>query len=132
MTVNVTYPTEEYSSHLNDSLFTAHVALVFTSVFLGIQTICVALRYVSRYVSKAPWGLDDVLVFASLLMNVGLAALSIGMNQIPLSVQYRCLPVPNHRWRHLLSDNPAQEANIGSRRCLECRSRTSLAVPRTY
>ncbi|PQE33366.1 integral membrane protein [Rutstroemia sp. NJR-2017a WRK4] len=77
MTVNIPDLAGDASADVNDSLFSGNVALVFTSVFLGIQVICVALRYISRWLSTAPWGLDDILVVASLLLNVGLAALSI-------------------------------------------------------
>jgi hypothetical protein len=82
MTINIPHLVGDASPDVNNSLFSGNVALVFTSVFLGIQVICVALRYISRWLSTAPWGLDDILVVASLLLNVGLAALSIGMIQI--------------------------------------------------
>ncbi|KAI9640544.1 hypothetical protein NHQ30_010842 [Ciborinia camelliae] len=57
-------------------------ALIFTSVFLAIQTICVIARFVSRGISKAPWGLDDALIIVSFLMQIGLAVCTIGVPTI--------------------------------------------------
>ena len=52
--------------------------LTFTAVFIPTQITAVALRYLARYLVKGPWGLDDVLVLASLTLQMCMAGLSIG------------------------------------------------------
>ena len=52
--------------------------LTFTAVFIPAQIIAVALRYLARYLVEGPWGLDDILVFASLSLQMCMAGLSIG------------------------------------------------------
>ena len=52
--------------------------IIFTAVYVPIQVICVALRYLSRYLVEGPWGLDDVVVMTSLVLQMCMAGLSIG------------------------------------------------------
>ena len=52
--------------------------VIFTAVYIPIQIICVALRYVSRYIVEGPWGLDDVGVLTSLALQLCMAGISIG------------------------------------------------------
>lgn len=52
--------------------------LIFVGFFIPVQVICVALRYLAGRIIQRPWGLDDILVFASLTLQMGLAGLSIG------------------------------------------------------
>ena len=52
--------------------------LVFTAVFIPTQIIAVGLRYLARYLVQGPWGLDDILVFTSLSLQICLAGFSIG------------------------------------------------------
>ncbi|KAL8847953.1 MAG: hypothetical protein Q9221_007018 [Calogaya cf. arnoldii] len=57
--------------------YSGHKVLVFTAVFIPIQVICVALRYLSRYLKKGSWGFDDVLILASLFFQIILGILCI-------------------------------------------------------
>ena len=52
--------------------------LVFTAIFMPVQIIAVILRYLARYLVEGPWGLDDVLIFTSLSLQMCMAGLSIG------------------------------------------------------
>lgn len=52
--------------------------LTFTAIFIPTQIIAVAMRYLARYLVEGPWGLDDVLVFTSLSLQMCMAGLSIG------------------------------------------------------
>lgn len=52
--------------------------LIFTAVFIPIQVFCVALRYLARHLVKGAWGLDDVVVLISLVIQLSKAGLSIG------------------------------------------------------
>lgn len=52
--------------------------VVFTAIFVPVQIFCVALRYLARYIIQGPWGLDDVLVLASLILQLCMAGISIG------------------------------------------------------
>ncbi|KAJ8061070.1 hypothetical protein OCU04_010147 [Sclerotinia nivalis] len=49
--------------------------IIFTCILLVVITICVSLRFYSRWLIKAPWALDDVLVFAALVFQTALAAI---------------------------------------------------------
>ena len=59
-------------------VYTGNKLLIFTAIFIPIQLICVALRYLSRYLVEGPWGLDDVLVLTSLASQLSLAGVSLG------------------------------------------------------
>ena len=52
--------------------------IIFTSIFVPIQIVCVAFRYLARYLVKGSWGLDDIVVMTSLIMQICLAGLCIG------------------------------------------------------
>ena len=52
--------------------------LIFSAIFIPIQIIAVTLRYIARYLVEGPWGLDDVLIFTSLSLQMCMAGLSIG------------------------------------------------------
>ena len=52
--------------------------LTFTAVFIPTQIIAVALRYLARYLVEGPWGLDDILIFTSLSLQMCMAGISIG------------------------------------------------------
>lgn len=52
--------------------------LILTAVFIPIQVFCVALRYLARHIVKGAWGLDDVVVLISLIIQLGKAGMSIG------------------------------------------------------
>ena len=52
--------------------------LTFTAIFIPTQIVAVALRYLARYLVKGAWGLDDILIFASLSLQMCMAGLSIG------------------------------------------------------
>ena len=52
--------------------------LTFTAIFVPTQIIAVGLRYFSRYLINGPWGLDDIVVLVSLLMQMCMAGLSVG------------------------------------------------------
>ena len=46
--------------------------------FIVLEVFFVGLRYVARYISRAPTGLDDIFMIPSLITNLGLCALAIG------------------------------------------------------
>lgn len=52
--------------------------LIFTAGFIPVQILCVALRYLARYLVEGPWGLDDIVVLTSLAFQLCLADISIG------------------------------------------------------
>lgn len=52
--------------------------IIFTAIFIPIQIICVALRYLSRYLIKGAWGLDAILTLSALVLQLCMAAISIG------------------------------------------------------
>ena len=59
-------------SEETSSDYSGRKALVFTAVYIPIQVLCVALRYLSRYLVRGPWGFDDVLIMASLSFQVAM------------------------------------------------------------
>ncbi|MCJ1245407.1 hypothetical protein MMC30_002611 [Trapelia coarctata] len=62
----------------DSSEFSGKKLVVFTAVFIPVQISCVALRYLARYLIKGPWGLDDIVVFTSLILQLCMAAIAIG------------------------------------------------------
>lgn len=56
--------------------------IIFTGLFIPVQIICVALRYLARYMIKGPWGLDDLLILTSLILQLCQAGVDIG-TQLP-------------------------------------------------
>lgn len=52
--------------------------LIVTTILVPVQVFCVTLRYFVRYRIKGPWGLDDVVVVASLVLQLGMAGVAIG------------------------------------------------------
>ncbi|KAL9122552.1 MAG: hypothetical protein Q9187_000895 [Circinaria calcarea] len=52
--------------------------IIFTAIFIPVQIFCVALRYFVRYLIKGQWGLDDIVVLISLLLQLCMAGISIG------------------------------------------------------
>lgn len=77
--------------------------LIFTAIYVPVQVACVALRYLSRYLVEGPWGLDDAVVMTSLLLQMCMAGLSVGiesqrsifLNSVRLLMQYSICQV---RW----------------------------------
>jgi hypothetical protein len=65
-------------SGANDSTHISHYPFVFTCVFIPIQILSVALRYLSRFLVRNAWGFDDILIFVSLLFQVGLGVITLG------------------------------------------------------
>lgn len=51
--------------------------LIFTAIYVPAQIVCVALRYLARYLVKGPWGLDDILVMASLCLQTAMGIISV-------------------------------------------------------
>lgn len=58
--------------------YSGHTLLIATSVLLGVQAICVIIRFSLRYTRKVPYGLDDYVVFLALLGQVGWGVVIIG------------------------------------------------------
>lgn len=52
--------------------------LIFTAVFVPVQIAAVALRYLTRYLIKGAWGLDDILTLTALVLQLCMAGISIG------------------------------------------------------
>lgn len=53
--------------------------VIFTAIFVPILIVCVVLRYLTRYLIRGPWGLDDWVVLASLMLQLSMAGVAIGM-----------------------------------------------------
>ncbi|THV51512.1 hypothetical protein BGAL_0108g00080 [Botrytis galanthina] len=71
MTVTTTLPSSIDSSYSGTHL------VIFTAIWIPVLLVCVALRYFARWVIRGPWGVDDVLVFMSLLLQLCQAGISI-------------------------------------------------------
>lgn len=52
--------------------YSGRKALVVTAIYIPIQVLCVALRYLSRYLVRGSWGFDDILIMASLSFQVAM------------------------------------------------------------
>ena len=61
-----------------DAAYSGDKLITFTAVFVPVQILCVALRYLARYVVEGPWGLDDIVVLTSLVLQMCMAGLAIG------------------------------------------------------
>lgn len=66
-------PMPDYSPEYTGAKLT-----IFTAVFVPIQICCVALRYLARYLVEGPWGMDDIVVLTSLVLQLGMAGLAVG------------------------------------------------------
>ena len=58
--------------------YIGHQLVQFATAFIVINIFFVTLRYVARYVSKTPVGLDDYLMIPGLIGGVALCSISIG------------------------------------------------------
>lgn len=68
------------ATSLNTSpIYTGDKLLIFTAIYVPVQISCVALRYLSRYLVEGPWGLDDAVIMSSLVLQMCMAGLSIGI-----------------------------------------------------
>lgn len=47
-------------------------------VFIALEGILVALRFLARHFARTPWGLDDFLILPSLLFCWGISILALG------------------------------------------------------
>lgn len=65
---------EEISSE-----YSGRKVFVFTAIYIPVQVIFVALRYLSRYLVRGPWGFDDILILASLSFQVSMGTISLCM-----------------------------------------------------
>lgn len=63
---------EELSSE-----YSGHKALIFTALYIPTQVICVALRYLSRYLVRGSWGSDDIFIMASLVFQMAMGVICI-------------------------------------------------------
>ena len=61
--------------------YIGHKLLIYTAIFVPAQVICVSLRYVCRYLVKASWGLDDLIVLASLVLQICMGGICVGQDQ---------------------------------------------------
>jgi hypothetical protein len=59
-------------------------ALIFTAIFLVVQAICVVMRYVSRWISQLPWGLDDALIVTSFIMSTAILYQMVPSSKMPI------------------------------------------------
>jgi hypothetical protein len=82
-----TSPTTSVQSVPTDSSSNGIKVAIFVSIFLPIQVIFVSLRYYSRRANKISWGFDDLLVLVSLLLQISIAAIALGMTTWPCIVQ---------------------------------------------
>jgi hypothetical protein len=61
------------------SSYSGQSALAFTAIFLVLQVTFVSLRYITKLLVKGRWGYDDILVAISLVLEIGLATIAIGI-----------------------------------------------------
>lgn len=75
--------------------------IIFTAIFLPVQVLCVALRYLTRYLIKGAWGLDDAVTLSSLLLQLCMAGISIGEQSLSPEIAISCGPTTlmDHRRR---------------------------------
>jgi hypothetical protein len=62
-----------------DPSYDGHSALAFTGFFLAVQIIFVSLRVGTKWFIKGIWGYDDLMVLVTLLFQIGIAAIAVGM-----------------------------------------------------
>jgi len=62
-----------------DASYNGHSAIAFTGFFIVVQIIFVLLRGGTKWFIKGIWGYDDLLVFVTLIFQIGIAATAIGM-----------------------------------------------------
>ena len=48
-------------------------------IFMVLEAVFVALRFLARHFAKTPWGLDDTLIIPSLLFCWGVCIHALGM-----------------------------------------------------
>ncbi|KAF7908362.1 uncharacterized protein EAF01_004117 [Botrytis porri] len=61
----------------DDSTFRGNRVIVFTAIWIPVQIICIALRYVARWLIKGPWVRDDFLIFTALFLQICQAGVDI-------------------------------------------------------
>lgn len=61
-----------------DDAYSGYKLTTVAIVFIVLEAILVALRFMARHVAKTPWGLDDSLILPSLLFCWGICILSLG------------------------------------------------------
>ncbi|EDN93581.1 hypothetical protein SS1G_09448 [Sclerotinia sclerotiorum 1980 UF-70] len=64
-------------SPATDATYHGTRLVIFTAIWIPVLVICVALRYFARWMIRGPWGIDDILVFTSLFLQLGQAGISI-------------------------------------------------------
>ncbi|KAI4095109.1 MAG: hypothetical protein LQ344_001760 [Seirophora lacunosa] len=57
--------------------YSGYKLIAVAIVFIVIEGLLVALRFLSRHVARTPWGLDDFLIMPSLLFCWGICILSL-------------------------------------------------------
>lgn len=62
--------------------YSGRKVLIFTAIYIPAQVICVALRYLSRYLVRGSWGFDDILIMASLSLQIALGIISVCMQAV--------------------------------------------------
>lgn len=69
---NVQYP----PGYLDE--YRGQVAIDLAIAFLIIETICVALRFYARRISKVRWGADDTFIIPGFILCAAVCACTIG------------------------------------------------------
>ncbi len=55
-----------------------HRSIIFTGIFIPIQIVSVVLRHLAPRLIKAAWGLEDVVIYVSLAIQMCFAGFAIG------------------------------------------------------
>ena len=60
-----------------------HRLLIFTAFFIPVQIFSVVLRQLARHLVKAAWGLEDIVIYAALTVQMVFAGIAISALPIP-------------------------------------------------
>ncbi|KAM0145982.1 hypothetical protein ACHAQE_010974 [Botrytis cinerea] len=61
----------------DDSTFEGNRVIIFSAIWIPAQIICIALRYIARWMINGPWVKDDILIFTALFLQICQAGVDI-------------------------------------------------------
>ena len=65
-------------SDLESPASTGGHVLILVGILIVLEVVCVGLRYLSRYLSRAPWGVEDSLILAAFICQMATNGAAIG------------------------------------------------------
>ena len=66
-------------SALSQSDYIGYKLTTVIFIFMVLEAVFVALRFLARHFAKTPWGLDDTFIVPSLLFCWGVCILALGI-----------------------------------------------------